>query len=632
MAVTANRAMQLPLEDSAGRTFLKTSQTTRHYMGYHQSNQMHDPAITVTERDLRDQFLPAYEAMQVNGTAWNGMPGGRAEAIMCSYAAFDGVPSCANKRLLQDILRKEWGSGCLVQSDCCDSISSIFSQHHYAKTEEAAVAAAFDAGTQLCFACGEAQIAALASALSNSTVSMAQLDGALSRLFLTRMRLGEFEKPGSYPHAHVATCGDNMTCTQGVIASEEHQQLVRKVAAASVVMAVNRNATLPILSPLPTRNIAVVGPFADCGLCYLHSYNGHPNHIAGVVEGVRSMANATGAALKISSRSCSSLHGCAVESAADAAKLAATADLVVAVVGLGNTEAEGVDRYSLALPGCPDKIPAGGPYKSCPSDADQNKLLSAVRAAMTRPGQKLVLVLVSAGPVAITNLQDYDAVLFAGLGGQAAGYGVADVMWGAVSPSARFPVTVYAADYLSKVGPILNYSSTSGVGRTYRYLDTAKSPPIFKFGFGLSYSRFTYSALAVTHNVNRTVTVAATVTNDAPIGSPSWGSGATEIPQLYVTVPRQPVPLPVPRLALQGFTKVQLAAQQSASLFFEVVPSQYCTVREDGHCEVFAGEYEVSVGGHQPGDVLGEATSNVVGGSFTIAAEDAWLLPRPDRG
>ena len=95
MAVTANRAMQLPLQDATGRTFLKTSQTTRHYIGYHQSNQMHEPAITVTERDLRDQFLPAYEAMQVNGTAWDGMPGGRAEAIMCSYASFDGIPSCA---------------------------------------------------------------------------------------------------------------------------------------------------------------------------------------------------------------------------------------------------------------------------------------------------------------------------------------------------------------------------------------------------------------------------------------------------------------------------------------------------------------------------------------------------------
>ena len=151
------------------------------------------------------------------------------------------------------------------------------------------------------------------SALHNNTVSMAQLDAALSRLFLTRMRLGEFEKPGSYPHAYVSTCGDNLTCTQAVIASQQHQQLVRKVAAASVVMAINRNNTLPIASPLPTRSIAVVGPFADCGLCYLHSYNGLPNHISGALEGIQSMANATGAILKTSSNSCSSLSGCAVE-------------------------------------------------------------------------------------------------------------------------------------------------------------------------------------------------------------------------------------------------------------------------------------------------------------------------------
>ena len=72
----------------------------------------------------------------------------------------------------------------------------------------------------------------------------------------------------------------------------------------------------------------------------------------------------------------------------------------------------------------------------------------------------------TARPVAITDLEDFDAVLYSGLGGQAAGYGVADVMWGAVSPSGRFPVTVYEPDYLTKVGPILDYSTTSGVGRT----------------------------------------------------------------------------------------------------------------------------------------------------------------------
>lgn len=112
----------------------------------------------------------------------------------------------------------------------------------------------------------------------------------------------------------------------------------------------------------------------------------------------------------------------------------------------------------------------------------------------------------------------------------------------------------------------------------------------------------------------------------------------------------------MPELALQGFTKVQLQAQETAQLSFHIVPTQYCastqapiastfatcnisddrscfqTVLETGHCQVFAGEYKVSVGGHQPEDVLGEATSNVVGGSFTVAKEDAWLIPRPDRG
>lgn len=126
-------------------------------------------------------------------------------------------------------------------------------------------------------------------------------------------------------------------------------------------------------------------------------------------------------------------------------------------------EAEGRDRGVLTLPGCPSS-------GSCPSGPtnDQTALLKAVRTAMTKPHQKLVLVLVSAGPIALTNIIDYDAVLYAGLGGQAAGYGVADVMWGGRSPSARFPVTVYEPDYLSKVGPILDYSTTSGVGRTYR--------------------------------------------------------------------------------------------------------------------------------------------------------------------
>ena len=95
-----------------------------------------------------------------------------------------------------------------------------------------------------------------------------------------------------------------------------------------------------------------------------------------------------------------------------------------------------------------------------------------------------------------------------------AGHGIADVIFGHVSPSARLPVTVYAEGYLSQVGPVSDFSMTSkGVGRTYRYLDEAKSKPLWKFGYGLSYSTFKYSNLNVETYDKPNVIVSCTVTN-----------------------------------------------------------------------------------------------------------------------
>ena len=122
----------------------KTSTTTRHYMGYHKTNTMPTPTMTVSERDLYDSYLPGYEAMQVSGGA---------DGIMCGFGSFDGTPSCANKRLLQTVLRNEWHSDAVVQSDCCDSLTSIKCQHNFTATYEQAIAAGFDAGLSLCFGC-----------------------------------------------------------------------------------------------------------------------------------------------------------------------------------------------------------------------------------------------------------------------------------------------------------------------------------------------------------------------------------------------------------------------------------------------------------------------------------------------
>ena len=282
------------------------------------------------------------------------------------------------------------------------------------------------------------------------------------------------------------------------------------------------------------------------------------------------------------------------------APAAGRAALTVLVVGTGGgIESEGHDRSSLSLP------PA------------QQDLLDAVRAAVARTAAgQLVVVVVSAGPVYI-DPAGIDALVYAGYPGEEAGHGVTDVVFGRVSPSARFPLTVYAADYLSKVGPVSDFSSTSGVGRTYRYLNTTASPPLFSFGFGLSYSTFRYADLAVTPTADGGVNVTAMVTNTGAVA-------AHEVAQLYVAVPGAgaAAPLPIPTRSLQGFARPFLTPGATERLAWALSHGQLHTVQADGTATVTPGMYTFSVGGRQPADLnpAGVAQGNVVEARLTIPA------------
>lgn len=562
------------------------------------------PAINITDRSLFSDYLPAYHALMTPNQTWSGDAGGRAEAIMCSYAAFDGVPSCANHRLLQDLLRDTMHSEALVQSDCCNSISSIVSPQHYVETLPEAVAAATNAGTQLCFACGERERSAFQQAIAEQRLSVEQLDAALTRLFLTRMRLGEFDAEPAFP-----------PLPPTVIDSPAHRSLARESAAASVVLVKNANVSLkgapagrpllPLPSPLPVLQVAVVGPFATCESdsqhsdCYLHSYNGQPSYIVDYLQAIQELVQAAGGRVVYE-------EGCAVQtnsthgsSIAKAAAAAAAADLVVVVLGLGSSiEAEGRDRYSLGFPPV------------------QQQLLSAVRAAAKAKGAPVVLASVSAGPVAV-DPSLADAIAYVGYGGQEAGHGLADIMAGLASPYGRLPVTVYADDYLDKVGGILDYELTSGVGRTYRYLNTSASPPLFYFGGGLSFAVFAYAGLDA--NV---VSPAAGVTalnvsfvvkrvdggwgptakagSRAPAAATSAAT-AIEVAQVYVRQPRLEG-VPVPELQLMGFETVELGPGGSSTLRVVVTQEQLSVVAADGTRQLLSGTYDIWVGGHQPGD------------------------------
>ena len=146
-----------------------------------------------------------------------------------------------------------------------------------------------------------------------------------------------------------------------------------------------------------------------------------------------------------------------------------------------------------------------------------------------------------------------------------------------------------------------------------RYLNTTASSPIFRFGYGLSFSRFEYSNLAV-HVASQgnlpSVNVSVTVLN---LGT----APAAEVVQLYVTVPRR-ADVSVPFLALQGFEKIMMTPGVPQTVQFSLVPRQLCTVLNDGSCVATAGNYSISVGGHQPDDPLGAAASNSVTKSFDL--------------
>lgn len=354
---------------------------------------------------------------------------------------------------------------------------------------------------------------------------------------------------------------------ESLVGCPAHRALAREAAAASTVLLKNSGGALPLRNATGAYGtIAVVGPFADCGECYLHSYHGSPSLIVSPLAALNQTAAALGTRLAYSAN----------DSAA-----AAGADVTIAVLGLGQAaEHEGFDRVRLGLP------------------PEQAELLRALRRATE--GRMLILATVSGGPIALDDSL-FDAAVWLGYPGQEAGHGLTDVLWGSVSPSARLPVTVYREDYVAHVGPELDYSMTSGAGRTYRYLNESASTPIYRFGHGLSYSTFSYSALTLTASSGpASVAVSAQVANVGAVA-------AHEVVQVYVSAPaRDDVRIPI--RSLQGFARVYLAPGESRRLDFVVTEGQLASVLQDGSKVVTPGSYTFSVGGRQPGDAQGSPT------------------------
>lgn len=247
--------------------YLKTVATPKHY-AVHSGPEAsrHRDDIHPSAKDLEETYLPAFRATVVEA---------KAQSIMCAYNAVDGVPACANKELMNDILRDQWEFDGFIVSDCGAVYDIYHSENHgYSATPEEGIKAAFDAGLDLI--CGDAKEADhIHRALEKGLITEEQIDTALVRLFTARMRLGQFDpRPSVFPKI---TASHNDTDT--------NRQLARSVAEKSLVLLKNQDGFLPLKSNI--RKLAVIGPNADSWDALVGNYNGTPSQPVTVLKGMR---------------------------------------------------------------------------------------------------------------------------------------------------------------------------------------------------------------------------------------------------------------------------------------------------------------------------------------------------------
>ena len=243
--------------------YYKTIATAKHYAVHSGPEpERHTFDARPTERDLHETYLPAFKALVEDG---------KAASVMSAYNRVNGESATASERLLNDVLRRQWGFGGYVVSDC-GAVDDIFMRHKIVATAPEASALALTRGCDL--ECG-ASYRTLGKALEAGLVKASDLDRAVERLMLARMRLGMFDPPEKVAYQRIP---------YSVNDSPEHDRLARKVAQESIVLLKN-DGVLPLRKDLGT--IAVVGPTADDLVSLLGNYTGTPSRPVTILAGIR---------------------------------------------------------------------------------------------------------------------------------------------------------------------------------------------------------------------------------------------------------------------------------------------------------------------------------------------------------
>ncbi|WP_243696225.1 glycoside hydrolase family 3 protein [Labedella phragmitis] len=563
--------------------------TLKHFVGYSasQSGRNHAP-VHAGPREIADVLLPPFEMAVFDGGV---------RSVMNSYAEIDGVPVGADPTYLTEVLRERWGFDGVVVSDYF-SVAFLHLMHAVAATPGEAAALALEAGIDVELPTGDAYLE-LAELVRAGVVDEALVDRSVLRVLDQKEELGLLDE--TFDEAPTGIDLD----------SPEHRAVALRLAEESVVLLAN-DGVLPLggtaTSGAGPARVAVIGPNADSSEALMGCYS-FVNHVLahhpGVEAGIELPTVLESLRDELDGSVVSHAVGCAVEGDdrsgfAEAQAVARDADVAVVVVGdraglFGRgTVGEGNDVESLELPGV------------------QRELVEAVQST----GTPVVLVLLTGRPYAIGWALDTAdapaAVVQAFFPGEEGGRALAGILSGRVHPSGRLPVSLprsAGAQPFSYLHPILGGSSE---------ITSADTTPVRPFGFGLGYTRFERSELAVDGDV------VAGGSFSASVRVRNAGDHAgVDVVQLYARDVFASVTRPVAQLV--GYARVSLEAGEEAVVRFDVPTTRFAFTGRSGARIVEPGSVELWVG---PSSADKETTSSVeiTGGEYAVTTADPRLV------
>jgi beta-glucosidase len=539
----------------------------KHYCAYGCVTAGRDYApVDISERTLHEVHMVPFAAAVAAGVV----------AIMPAFTDLNGIPMTANHALLQEWLRDRWGFDGVIISDY-NAVAELM-RHGVAADLPAAAALALKAGVDIDMM-ADAYRRGLPVALERGQVDMADIDRSVRRVLAMKERLGLFDDPyrrGKQRESAAAVAG--------------RRQLSRDIAARSIVMLKNAADALPIRGA--ARRLAVIGPLSNASAEMRGVWWGAaaPEGHVTVLEGLRSALP-----------DAQILHSEGVEiESPDFSGIAGSVDhcsqVDAVILCLGEAavmSGEASSRAHLGLPGI------------------QQRLAQAVFERAKRSGIPVIVVLFSGRPLVLPWLVDgADAVLAAWFLGSEAGNAIADVIIGRVSPSGRTPVSWPRA-----AGQVPIFFSERPSGRpfdakdkfTSKYLDVANEP-LFPFGFGLSYGRFSQSNLRLSADrieLNGAITVDVDVVNQ----------GLREAEEtVFLFTHDKVASVSRPKLELKGFAKIRLAPGASGTVSMPLRGTDLCFLGMRMNSVFESGEVEVLVGPSADPTQLQSATLTLLGG------------------